>query len=204
VTYDAKHDSVSRDEDRVKSQTPLKKELDNKKIVQENTSIDLKLKQFGSNRPVVQVIEELEKLIEPIFKAIENMNLFGINSADSLLKDCGLPGTIRDSQGNSILHYLIFPIQQDKLTPGVTADDIKRFLCDHNAFVNAANYKGQTALHALVIKASKAYSIEEWKSMAQLLLAVGCDPGISDNNDELPEDVALYRGCDYLQDLLKE
>ncbi|CAL4115029.1 unnamed protein product, partial [Meganyctiphanes norvegica] len=114
---------------------------------------------------------------------------------------------VRKDMAKRVLYHIIVDTElTDQLSIFNPLDIIRKNLVSAlEVFFSPNNMlQCQTALHALVIKASKAYSIEEWKSMAQLLLDVGCDPRISDNNDELPEDIALYRGCGYLQDLLKE
>ncbi|CAL4078400.1 unnamed protein product [Meganyctiphanes norvegica] len=174
---------------------------DNMKVIQAIMKTrEAQFSDLKEDKLIMEVMEVLGEHIALVFSAINKGKLYGTGSADSLLKEYGLHGTIRDIHGDSLLHC--FVLQMSNPFYIHNEDNLICFLGEHKVLVAAVNYKGQTPLHTVATVATKQHDIDKWGNIAQILLKAGCEPSARDNNGKLPEDIALDRGCIYLQKLL--
>ncbi|KAK7007728.1 hypothetical protein SK128_016929 [Halocaridina rubra] len=140
------------------------------------------------------------KNVEAVFEAARGGQYRHGGGVDVFLRTYGLPGTVHDENGQSLLHYAASAKLADE-GPLWLAPDIKSLVQNHNVYVNAVNYKGQTALHILAEKASmsdqdtcwngKAVTVSQaWVELASLIMKLGCDPRIPDHSNLFPDEVA--------------
>ncbi|XP_068203123.1 uncharacterized protein [Palaemon carinicauda] len=170
--------------------------------------------QVPDNDMIITVMQTHARDVEAVFDAARGGQYRHGGGVDVLLRSFSLPGTVRDQQGQSLLHYAASVKLADG-GPLWLAPDIKSLVENHNVFVNAVDYKGQTALHALAEKASMSdqitcwdgkavYVSQAWVNLATLIMKLGCDPRVQDNASRSPSAVAVINGNTPLADELEK
>ncbi|XP_069990165.1 uncharacterized protein [Penaeus vannamei] len=153
---------------------------------------------------ILSVMQTHTRNVEAVFEAARGGQYRYGGGVDVLLRAHSLPGTLQDQFGYSLLHYAASVKLADG-GPLWLATDIRSLVESHQVFVNAVDYKGRTALHALAEAAStserntcwdgKALSVSQaWVSMAALVLKLGCDPRLPDRHSHHPDQLARAAG----------
>ncbi|XP_063592780.1 uncharacterized protein LOC134769929 [Penaeus indicus] len=153
---------------------------------------------------ILSVMQTHTRNVESVFEAARGGQYRYGGGVDVLLRAHSLPGTLQDQFGYSLLHYAASVKLADG-GPLWLAADIRSLVESHQVFVNAVDYKGRTALHALAEAASvserntcwdgKALSVNQaWVSMAALVLRLGCDPRVPDRRNHHPDQLARAAG----------
>ncbi|XP_064085939.1 uncharacterized protein LOC135201025 isoform X4 [Macrobrachium nipponense] len=160
--------------------------------------------QIPDNDMIISVMQAHARNVEALFEAARGGQYRHGGGVDVLLRSFSLPGTVRDQQGQSLLHYAASVKLADG-GPLWLAPDIRSLVENHKVYVNAVDYKGQTALHALAEKASMSdqitcwdgkavYVSQAWVNLATLIMKLGCDPRLPDNSNRSPSEVAQING----------
>ncbi|XP_042229577.1 uncharacterized protein LOC121871401 isoform X2 [Homarus americanus] len=152
------------------------------------------------NDMILGVLQDHSKKVDAVFEAASGGQYRYSGGVDVLLRAYSLPGTIQDQHGRSLLHYASSVMLADG-GPLWLAPDIRSLVENHGVYVNAVDFKGYTALHALAEKASvserntcwdgKALSVKEaWVNLASLVLSLGCDPRLSNHQNKYSHQLA--------------
>ncbi|XP_063606387.1 uncharacterized protein LOC134781222 [Penaeus indicus] len=147
---------------------------------------------------VPRVLQELNGRLEKIFLAAKK-GLYK-TGVDVLLRYYGLPGSVTDAEGRSLLHY-VTSCKGPGDAPIWSAENVLKLIDDHNCLPNAVDYQGRTCLHLLAHSASNSRSKVQWHgrketvetawlSLAKILVKAGGDPSLKDLSGELPHVVA--------------
>ncbi|CAL4177864.1 unnamed protein product, partial [Meganyctiphanes norvegica] len=129
-----------------------------------------------------------------------------------LLKKHSLPGTIRNSNGWSLVHYIAAAKFSDG-RPAWESTDIRNFFKEQIFYINAIDHWGNTALHILatqednkkVLWEGKEHEAKDvWIGMAKLLVEFGCDPRIANHQYLLPHERATNCRNHEMSQYLKE
>lgn len=149
---------------------------------------------------IEQVLQEWNKMTRQVFVAAECGMYNYERGVAALLHKYHLPGTLRDECGKSLIHYMASPTAVDG-SPPWEAEDIVKFLTNHEHFINSVDFHGRTALHYLaehfhskhekIIWSGREWAVEEaWVSVAELLTQYGCDPRLADDTGTLAHTLA--------------
>ncbi|XP_042886287.1 uncharacterized protein LOC122262347 [Penaeus japonicus] len=166
----------------------------------------------NKNERIKEALQIYREHLDKIFSlATEGSYQTGINN---YLCQYQLPGTVRDEEGKSILHY-IASCKSDIKTPMWTVPDAQEFMRNYKCLPNAVDYQGSTCLH-LLVDAAETSSDEvlwggetttpnkAWLRMAQILLELGCDPRREDGAGSRPRDIARRKSNLALAEFLEE
>ncbi|XP_042887759.1 uncharacterized protein LOC122263416 [Penaeus japonicus] len=174
--------------------------------------IDSSVKAPVSVDIVLDVLQELDRRLEDVFNAAK-AGLYK-SGVDIYLRFYGLPGSVTDEEGKSLLHYVASCKGSDD-APLWSGESVLKLIKEHNCLPNAVDYKGRTCLHMLAYSASYSLSkvqwrgrqqtVEEaWVSLARSLIEGGCDPSLPDLAGEYPHAVARQKAKLKLHDLFQE
>ncbi|XP_037791303.1 uncharacterized protein LOC119586630 [Penaeus monodon] len=158
------------------------------------------------------VLQEMDGRLEEIFSAAKE-GLYK-SRVDVFLRLYGLPGSVTDTEGRSLLHYVTSFKGPDD-APVWSAKNVLKLIEDHNCLPNAVDYQGRTCLHLLAHSASIARSKVQWcgreqtvemawLSLAQILVQAGGDPSLKDLAGELPHVVAKEKAKLELHDFFSK
>lgn len=152
---------------------------------------------------VPDVLQELDRRLEDIFSAAEG-GLYR-SGVDVRLRYYGLPGSVSDAEGRSLLHYVASCKGPDD-APLWSAENVRSLIKDHNCLPNAVDFQGRTCLHLLAHSASNACAKkvqwnernqtakEAWLSLARILVEAGGNPSLPDLAGKFPHEVAWDKG----------
>ncbi|CAL4066609.1 unnamed protein product, partial [Meganyctiphanes norvegica] len=156
---------------------------------------------------------ELEKRMKKIFQAAKYGLYERENGVKVMLNSHSLPGTIIDSNGWSLVHYMV-AVTFDDGRPAWEPENIRHFFENHVFYINAIDHWGNTPLHVIsqhqgnmdvIMWGGKKMSVEEaWIEMTKLFVSYGCDPRITNHENILPHDLAGRSGCNSLANYLEE
>ncbi|CAL4131875.1 unnamed protein product, partial [Meganyctiphanes norvegica] len=90
---------------------------------------------------IKQVMEDLDRCLTSVFTAAKAGSYHGREGVDVLLRSYGLPGTVRDLKGQSILHHAVAS-QDGRKDLKWSINDIRSLLEEHGLYPNAVDYKG--------------------------------------------------------------
>ncbi|CAL4225642.1 unnamed protein product, partial [Meganyctiphanes norvegica] len=162
---------------------------------------------------IKSTLVELEKRMDMVFQAAKEGIYERGNGVNVLLKTHSLPGTIKDSNGWSLIHYMAAVTFEDE-RPKWEPEDVRNYFENHIFYINAIDHWGNTPLHFLAkhqgkqkntIWEGRNITVEEaWIEMAELFARYGCDPRIPNHQNELPQDLATNSGCHKLANYFKE
>ncbi|CAL4119632.1 unnamed protein product [Meganyctiphanes norvegica] len=155
------------------------------------------------------VFKEYVRRIKVIFNAADHGHYQGSEGVSELLQMYNLPGTVRDSDGCSLLHIAASSLT-DSGAPLWSLNNIKDLVDQHLCYVNAVDNYGKTCLHHLVASSlnnntdSILYGDQDssitdsWLTLAKFLIDLGCDPAVTDNHGYLPQRLAIKKGFNLL------
>ncbi|XP_063592621.1 uncharacterized protein LOC134769817 isoform X2 [Penaeus indicus] len=138
---------------------------------------------------------------EALFEAAEWGMYADEGGVHEAMATFGLPATVKDCHGWSVLHYAASMRFADD-SPVWGLRDIRKYVEQHKPFPNAVDHWGQTALHVLAQhprgsleavlgrKKRKHNVAGAWVAIACLLIKYGCDPKIQDKQGKRAEDRA--------------
>ncbi|XP_047489125.1 uncharacterized protein LOC125039330 [Penaeus chinensis] len=127
----------------------------------------------------------------------------------------GLPATVKDCHGWSVLHYAASMRFADD-SPVWELRDIRKYVEQHQPFPNAVDHWGQTALHvlaqhprgsleAVLGRKKRMHNVAgAWVAIACLLIKYGCDPKIQDKQGKRAGDRAREFNNAELAQLLEQ
>lgn len=81
------------------------------------------------------------KKVNAVFEAASGGQYRYTGGVDVLLRAYGLPGTVQDQYGHSLLHYAACVMLADE-GPLWLAPDIRSLVEDHGVYVNAVDFNG--------------------------------------------------------------
>ncbi|XP_069948121.1 uncharacterized protein [Cherax quadricarinatus] len=189
---DNRHDAY------VEAHIQAKKDIIQIISVKENEGIEI-----PDNNLISRVINVLQKRINKVFRAA-SVGIYRGGGVKTLLESYGLPGTIRDKRGCSLLHYMAETLNEDG-SPIWSYDDINDYLDTEEYYINAVDYKGQTVLHTLaghqqiskkVMWNEKDQPLEDvWCAMAKMFIKKGCNPTLRNHSGRSSVDIAMDKGA---------
>ncbi|KAK8719612.1 hypothetical protein OTU49_013911, partial [Cherax quadricarinatus] len=100
--------------------------------------------EIPDNNLISQVLNVLQQRINNVFIAA-SVGIYRGGGVKTLLESYGLPGTIRDKRGCSLLHYIAETLNED-VSPVWSYDDIKDYLDTEEYYINAVDYKGMCGI----------------------------------------------------------
>lgn len=166
------------------------------------------------NLLVISVLGELQQRIKVVFEAARSGLYKGTGGVKILLQTYGLPGTVRDEYGLSIIHHMVTNMLNDGKTPVWSARDIEDFLKTQQHCINAVDYQGQTVLHTLACHprdttdiswGNETQTVDEiWCNMAQIFIDHGCNPTLTDHCGLHPYQKAMIKNNAMLSNFLQE